>query len=59
MFTFCDFLRETKQIPQTNSRESAVRTGNHLRHHGSIVYFTMKKFNETARYNLAILMEIK
>ena len=30
MFTFCDVLHETKQKTQTNSRECAVRTGNHL-----------------------------
>ena len=30
MFTFCDVLHLTKQKKQTNSREYAVRTGNHL-----------------------------
>ena len=30
MFTSCDMLHEIKQKMQTNSRECAVRTGNHL-----------------------------
>ena len=30
MFTFCDVLHEKKQKTQTNLRECAVRTGNHL-----------------------------
>ena len=30
MFQFCDVLHETKQKTQTNSRECAVRTWNHL-----------------------------
>ena len=31
IFTFCDVLHETKQITETNSRECAVRTGNHFK----------------------------
>ena len=30
MFTFCDVLHEIRQKTQANSRECAVRTGNHL-----------------------------
>jgi len=30
MFTFCDVLHGTEQKTQTNSRECAARTGNHL-----------------------------